>query len=214
VKIAGRGGAVSFKSKLGIRKFDIDVTLLGTSEAGLAQSRRDIAKWLFTDVEKPLIFSDEPSVTYQAKISGDTNWNQLPNMGESKISFLAVDPHGYGAIKTATISSNPQTINNTGTASAFPIITFTPTAADLNGFVIANTTTGKTFTLTGTFTRNKAYQIDMGKSSVIDVASGARLMPQVRIDSDFWSLQTGNNSISYTAASATTVSLAYTERFY
>lgn len=215
VSIAGRHGAVSYKSKLGIRTFEIKVTLLGVSETDMRQKIRDIAKWLFTDTERNLYFSDEPAITYQAKVSGDTNLDQLVNMGETKITFIAVDPFGYGATKTATLTATPFTITNTGTAPAFPVITFKPTSADLtNGFVIANATTNKTFTLTGTFTLNKTYQIDMKNGSVTDVATGARLMPQVRIDSDFWNLQVGNNSITYTAASATTVTLAYQERFY
>lgn len=213
MKVTARNGVIPSKSYMGARTFKIKVTLLSTDPADMRQKCRDIAKWLYTDTERTLYFSDEPAKTYQAKIQGGIDLDQLVNLGEADITFIAPNPLANGSTFLGVAVSQGGTVTNTGTARAYPIIYFTPSAALSNGITFTNTTTGKSTILTGAFTSGRKYKIDYTLNQVIDTVSGAKLMTQIDIDADFWYLQSGANVINWTPTTAA-VTLDYTERFY
>lgn len=213
INVTGRHGAIPTKSRLGVRTFKVTVTLLANDENDMRAKHRAIAAWLYTETERELWFSDADSISYNAKLASTSSLEQILNdMGEATLTFVASDPFGYGADKTVNFASASTTINNTGTAPTYPVFTFTAYAA-VTGFSLTNGTTGKTLTLTGSIPA-ATYEINMGTNSVKNKSTGARLMNQVDINSDFWAMQAGNNVVSWTHADVADLSMTFTEKFY
>lgn len=212
INIAGRHGAIPLKSRLGVRTHKIKVTLLAASDTDMRSKNRDIAKWLFTDTERTLTFSDEPDKSYQSKLTDQTALTQLLTIGETVLTFTASDPFAYGAVKSQTVATGG-TVTNTGTAPAYPIVTFAPSATITN-FTVTNSTTGRSVNLTGTFTGGQTYELNMATDTLINKNTGNRIMTQISVNSDFWDLQAGSNAIAFTNSASVTVTVQYTEKFY
>lgn len=215
VNIQGKDGVLAFKSKLGARKFTVKVTLLAQSQSEIRTKCRQIAKWLYTPIEKPLIFSDEPNITYYAKVSGDINFDEAINLATLTITFVANDPYGYGKMSNLLVLANGDaTVYNTGTVSSYPTIQFRSSTNMSGGITFTNDTTEKSMSLVGSFTSGVLYSVDMSKNTLRNADTGDLLMTQVAIDADFWSLKSGSNRIIYAPFTNKEVYMYYIPRFF
>lgn len=214
VKIAGRNGVIPFTSQLGAREFEVGVTIMGSSQADIRSKCRLIAKWLFTPTDRLLSFSDEPSISYYVRVKGALDLTELANMGSTTIKFFASDPYGYGATKNNSGASPNIIINNAGTAPTYPTFIVTPSVS-VSVISLTNNVTGKYLYIAGSgspFTAGKAITIDMNRNYVKDNTTQNSLMAYVTVDTDFWALQVGNNSIQ--TSSNLTITESHVERFY
>ncbi|MCC7372537.1 MAG: phage tail family protein [Chloroflexi bacterium] len=140
------------------------------------------------------------------------------------VELRAVDPWPTDITDTSqtwTTASLPSvTIINPGQLDAFPVWTITGPVA--SGQIVANSTTGKSWTL------NVAIA-EPGLASIIDTrpsnqrpglvarrADGLTLFPFVAADSEFWHLQPGANNLTITltgTGSNTRVAVSYRARY-
>lgn len=98
-----RAGAYDFGVDVGTREIEVDVTVIGTDGADLRGKVRDIAEWLYQEDLCPLVFSDEPDKTYYARLSGDSDLEQIRSFGKGTLAFLCPDPFALGSPSTQTI---------------------------------------------------------------------------------------------------------------
>lgn len=75
-------------------KRDIVVTIefLVRPSSNLFDVCRSVAAWLDTDDRAPLIFQDDPSFAYQAKVSGNVEMEKIARMGKFEVQFRCL-PH-------------------------------------------------------------------------------------------------------------------------
>lgn len=115
--IPRRAGAWDFGTDIGVREFDIDVTIKGSSLSDLRATVRDIANWLYQDGLCTLVFSDEPTKTYYARLSGDTNIEQMVYNGQGTIKFVCPEPFAFGSTHIQNIDHGfqvaPTLVRNT-----------------------------------------------------------------------------------------------------
>lgn len=124
VVVPNRPGAYDFGWDYQVREIEVDIAIKAQTIPELRQKVRDIAKWLTTSEAKPLIFSDEPDKMYYARLSGDTNLDQMAELGQGTLKFICPDPYAYAASPTTLqVASSPFTVNNPGTADTYPVIT-------------------------------------------------------------------------------------------
>lgn len=212
-EIPGRAGAHAVRSKLGIREFSIDVTLLEDSYEAMRADIRDIASWLYQDQDISLSFSDEPNVYYLARFVGGSELNELREMGETTLNFIATDPFAYSTIEKNQAFNdfvNGTTFTNAGTVESFPRIYVTPTATIQYVRISLGT---KYIYVNGPFDLNENFYIDMNTNNVYLEATNERIMTQVTIDSDFWSFDTGDNLVMAEPTTGLALQFYWRERY-
>lgn len=123
--IPSRHGAYFTGARYGVRKIDIDVTVLADTPTAYMDTLRFLA--LCMDIEEPteLLISDEPDKQYFAILSGDTDMtNKLMTIGDGTLTFLCADPFAYSITdKTITPVNKMFTFANNGTTDTFPVFT-------------------------------------------------------------------------------------------
>ncbi|HET7615691.1 MAG TPA: hypothetical protein VFK27_01950, partial [Bacillales bacterium] len=92
--------------------FIIPCRLLSQDRASLQKAIRDVMAHLFDASGKPktmpLIFDDEPEVSYNVRYSGRFPISRVIGIGDFSISLTAYDPHGYAEITAYDPSPVPQ----------------------------------------------------------------------------------------------------------
>lgn len=105
-----------------------------------------------------------------------------------------------------------ETLNNAGDTETFPVITLTGTLTNPR---LENTTTGKFIALTLSITTGVQVVIDMENRTIMQAGETNRLNT-MSDDSDFWSLQSGDNVIRLTTSiygESGTASVAFRSAF-
>lgn len=95
---SGVDGAIDFGADLDIREFTITFQSKDTlTLEELQDLRRDVALWLFPNdrFAKELIFDDEPTVYYMAKVDNRTDIDQILEYGSFEVKFLCPDVSGF-----------------------------------------------------------------------------------------------------------------------
>lgn len=217
--IPKRAGAIPGKTILGVREIEIKVSLYADSWEDLrTKIETVIAPWLYTEDPAPLIFSDEPNRIYYAKLSGDTDLEELIFIGTTKLKFVCGDPYKYATTeKNLLFSTTADTVfTNAGTAKTYPRIRVVPTATQTN-IKFTNVTTGKAVLLNnnaaGQLNGWKITIVDNSINLVYDDTSKARTMDILDLSSDFFYLQPGDNTLRMEPLTNMSARLYYTERF-
>jgi predicted phage tail component-like protein len=125
LNIPARHGAYFTGARYGVRKIDIELTVLAKTPTQYMETLRALAAGL--DVKEPseLVISDEPDKFYYAILSGDTDMtNELMTLGRGTFSFLCPDPFAYSTeSKIITPTANMFLFDNQGTTATFPKFT-------------------------------------------------------------------------------------------
>jgi predicted phage tail component-like protein len=147
-KVPNRPGAYDRGKELGMRTFKIAITLNEATQAAYNANKRDIAAWLVTDEPEALVFDDEPTKTYYARLAGETNLSEIYRLGQGELTFVAPDPYAYGPERTQTIAVPPATFNRDsvaykedGTSVAVDEARFSEVEAGNSGILIEEGTT-------------------------------------------------------------------------
>jgi predicted phage tail component-like protein len=124
--IAGRPGSFYFGQNLGERTIDVSVVISADTKADLPAVKRALVDWLFYDAPMPLVLPSEPDKYYMAKVSGETDLDQLMNTGRGTITFICPDPFAYSTTdKTSNfVPGNPLTVTNDGDLEVYPQLHF------------------------------------------------------------------------------------------
>jgi predicted phage tail component-like protein len=123
--VPARHGAYFTGARYGVRKIDINLTVVADTPTSYMETLRFLAFCM--DIEEPseLIISDEDDKHYFAILSGDTDMvNSLMTVGEGTLSFLCPDPFAYAnESKVITPVNRLFTFHNEGTTTTFPKFT-------------------------------------------------------------------------------------------
>jgi predicted phage tail component-like protein len=226
--IRGKGGGIAQKSYLEVRQIEVDVTLMRQDNVDLRSFVESIViPWLYTEDDKKIIFSDEPTRIYYGKLIGDTNIEDMLGMGEVTLTFLCADPFKYRSIEQSILFTSPSVgattvFNNTGTAPTYPKIRVVPTGA-ITWVKFTNQTTGKFVLLHnigGVLDAWKVVIVDTALNKVYDDANGTRRDNILDLSSDYFPLVKGNNTllmetnVSPATSAPMSARLIFTERYY
>jgi predicted phage tail component-like protein len=206
VDVAGRAGSYFVYKRLGTRTIEVEVAIVGTSQSYFRSKVRELADWL--DVDKPtaLSFSEDPTISYYAIVDGDTSIDQILAIGTGTIKFICPDPFAYGASRTVSLVTGPNTVTYNGTADAYPVMTVTFSSAQTS-FEVSNGTEKIHIDADLATTSTLVIDFSLGKITINDVLN----MQTLSLDSDFFPLKKGTNTLTVSAGA--NVSMTYNERF-
>lgn len=212
-EVPQRAGGYAVRSELGMREFQVTVTLLADTLAELRSKIREIAAWLFADEDRQLTFSDEPNVYYLARLQGDTAFDELLMYGETTLNFLCADPIGYSTTELNKLFEdfvNGTTYKVGGTFETFPRVRLVPTAALT--YIRYNLGT-KHILLNGSFAAWAAIIVDHETNSVYMESTGERIMTTLDISSDFFPFKVGDNLLTAEPSSGLSFRVYWRERY-
>ncbi|MBX6361278.1 MAG: phage tail family protein [Acidobacterium ailaaui] len=106
LSIPGRPGAYDYGAEIGTREITIGVSIFGDNSSEYRSAIRQIAAWLLPLDGKPkqLIFDDEPDKYYLARLSGQTDLDELVTFGSTTLTFLCADPHAYSIVSADEVT--------------------------------------------------------------------------------------------------------------
>nr|WP_286119292.1 distal tail protein Dit [Thermoactinomyces sp. DSM 45891] len=123
VNVPSRAGGYFFGTEIGMREFQVDITISGKTDTEMMEKFREIGVWLRSDEEQELIFDVEPTKTYFAYLTGSTDLQTVGTTGFSTLRFLCPDPYSYGPlIESPVITSSPVEVKVEGKEKTYPVI--------------------------------------------------------------------------------------------
>ncbi|WP_343781805.1 distal tail protein Dit [Virgibacillus salarius] len=122
LEIPGLAGGYLSNSKVKPRVISVPVLLKKKNFPDLQKLKEDLADWLITDKEEPLIFDDEEDRTYYAVVNDELDLDEMVRYGHGTIEFICPDPYKYGEEQSHEFTNNILNVTNNGTAEAKPII--------------------------------------------------------------------------------------------
>ena len=94
--ISGRDGSLRTKRRLPERILNVHFKFLVSGLEGMRERIDELNRRLYTDNAVPIIFSDEPDVTYFGEYAGEPDWEEKIVQGQGAIPFVCYDPYKYG----------------------------------------------------------------------------------------------------------------------
>lgn len=221
IKIPNRAGSIALqKNDIGVREIAVGVTLMGLNDADLRTKVRTLAQFLIYTADQPLYFSDEVNRVYQARfVGGGDKLEEIASMGEGELTFVCFDPLAYSNAQKSILNTTQEfTLTNDGTVEAYPLFRFVPS---VNAPIIKlkNLTNGQSFIYNALWFASTPFMVDMNINRVYHEVTGVNYMNDVTLDSDFWPLEIGANTIRVETnidgtASILSIRATWTDRFY
>lgn len=194
------------------RRITVEINLFGASLFDFRTKIRDLASWLNPkNGPQELIFDDETDKKYYAVVTENTDFEGIFAKRVAEIEFLCPDPFAYSITESsATISNDSATINNTGTAEAFPInlVDFSASATELK----IEKNPNEFIRIVRNFVAGDEVVIDC-QVGTVTYNGATNLMTALDINSDFFSLDPGDTTLTVTPAGVSAVSLVYVRRW-
>lgn len=207
-QIPGRHGSYLFSGELSDRLIEVECAISKDTLANLSTEIRNIANWLYTTERKTLSFDDEPGKSYQAKVEGQIDLEQIASLGKFTISFRC-EPLAYGTEQTSNFVADAVTVNNTGTFEAMPIFNATFTATATEWKVTLGT---KYIRVVHSFQIGDTLEVNCNTGAVL--INGSRALDKLDWqNSEFFVLAIGNNSLAITPTSKCTATVKWTPRW-
>ncbi|WP_240407268.1 distal tail protein Dit [Gracilibacillus halophilus] len=124
LRVPEKPGAYIESTDTGVLYITQPIGFMVEDDADALAKQDELSSWLITDEPVPLEFDNEPGRTYYVKIDGDIpDFNRVANLRRGTITFVCPDPYGYGEEQGPYLFENDAiTIENKGTAEAYPII--------------------------------------------------------------------------------------------
>nr|WP_258469534.1 distal tail protein Dit [Priestia megaterium] len=122
LEIPGLAGGYLSNSKVKPRVISVPVLLKKKNFPDLQKLKEDLADWLITDKEEPLIFDDEEDRTYYAVVNDELDLDEMVRYGHGTIEFICPDPYKYGEEQSHEFTDNILNVTNNGTVEADHVI--------------------------------------------------------------------------------------------
>ncbi|UJW58736.1 phage tail family protein [Bacillus sp. A116_S68] len=124
ITVPGMPGAHLQRSDIQPMTINQPIGFMVKDDEHALQLKDELANWLITEEPVPLEFDDEPGRIYYAVVQNTLDdFSRFASLREGTIQFLLTDPHGYGNEQgPLEFEDDAITINNEGTAEAYPII--------------------------------------------------------------------------------------------
>lgn len=157
------------------------------------------------DVPKPvpIVFSDEPTMTYTGILEGLPDWDEFIYKGKGVLPFMR-EPHKEGTERTYTVGASA--ITNGGSKGSNPIFTITFTAP-ASEFKITHQETGKYVKVVYDFVAGNTLIIDLRKRKVL--IDNILQMTAYSLDSQPFEILPGSNTFVITPTSAATTQITF-----
>ncbi len=209
LQIPGRHGSYLFSGELTDRIIEIECGLTKSTLENLRSGMRDIAAWLYTTDRESLVFDDEPTKTYRAKVEGQIDLEQMFVLGKFTLQFRC-EPLAYGAVQTVNFVSDTATVNNTGTFETPPRFSATITITSATTLkVILGTSYIK---VDHTFAISDALTIDCGTGSIL--INGSRAISYLDWqNSEFFNLAVGSNILTISPSGTCSAAVTFSPRW-
>ncbi len=207
--VPNKAGGIINSYRLDPRDISIFTYFVETSDATFEDKVREIADWLYATVPKQLILDEEQDVYYNAILKGDTFLEQTLFIGNGDIVFTCHDPYAYEVTQDVTswvTGNSTANVSNEGTET-YPVISFTAWASSIT---ISNITTGKELTLSG-LTVGDVLSIDNSRGTV--TKNGVATNINLTLESEFFPLIAGSNTLSCVDAVHNTITITYRKRY-
>ncbi|MCM3090204.1 MULTISPECIES: distal tail protein Dit [unclassified Cytobacillus] len=205
-------GTYYFGYRLEEKRIIVTISLFRDSLANFRSAIRDLAAWLDPrNGPGELIFDDEPDKKYFAVVTGNTDFEGIFAKRTAEIEFLCSDPFAYSITESsATISNDSSTIYNPGTAEAFPIITvdFLASATELK----IEKSTNEFIRIVRDFVAGDEVVINC-QVGTITYNGISSLITALDINSNFFSLNPGDTTLTVTPKRVSAISLVYVRRW-
>lgn len=227
IQVPGRIGAYLGPVQIRERTIRVEVAIWAATEQSRREMARAIASWLDPmKGARALSFDTEPGKVYRAVLNGGIDIEQAV-IGRSTLEFVAPDPFAYGTQQTVRISVSPTTVflqpsfpadyslnqfkvDYPGTAFAYPVfeVTF---AAPVNEFKITHEESGQFVRIVHSFAAGDTLVIDHEKLRVL--INGVNSLSKLDLSSDFFVLQSGQNTLSVSPIDVANTTLKYVPRW-
>ncbi|MCB2484327.1 phage tail family protein, partial [Listeria monocytogenes] len=124
-EVPAKIGGYFFGNSVGTRSFDINITLMGKSEAERVEIAHDLSNLIIqtNSFENEIIFDDEPEWVYYGHFAQMAELTELQTDNyTTTITFVCSDPRAYGEQREITVSESPAIIEVEGSQLTSPII--------------------------------------------------------------------------------------------
>lgn len=204
--VPGKKGGYFLRTFEGPRILENDVSILEDNARTLRDLVRAVGSFLHADDIVPIVYDDEPEITYFGKIKGSSGLAETIFSGKGTISFECPSSRPTGLEKTLNIDTSPKTIVNSGASETYPIVNVIFTGAVTN-FEISDGL--ETIKLIRSFVLNDAVEIDFNTRKI--TYNGSVSMTLLDLSSRWFNLKPGDNIL--TISSLATVSITFNERW-
>lgn len=99
---SSRDGSYRMNRRIPERPLDVTSAIVAENETDLRNKIDYLNSILYTNNAVPIIFKDEPDVTYFGECEGDPSWEDFRRHGMGTLPFVCYDPYKYYAEKTST----------------------------------------------------------------------------------------------------------------
>lgn len=132
-EVPGRKGNIYQGTTYGAKKFEVDVTCKTDTEEQRVNWMHELSNLFVVsdEGEFPLIFSDDPDVTYYAHISDISDPERISSTNSwatFSISFICSEPLGHYTEREEKVTENPYIFTPEGKAETYPVFTCIPKA--------------------------------------------------------------------------------------
>ena len=122
--IIGRAGTFLFSQRLGAYTITVHLRIEAENKMMFRQRVRELALFLYTEKEAPLIINDEPDKYIQAIVFGEIDVDESSVFGDVEVQFYCPDPYWYAIHDdiSTLVTAGTHTIRRSGTANSHPLI--------------------------------------------------------------------------------------------
>ncbi len=216
-----RWGGIGGNRIPGIRNIRLTGLVLARNIDEANRLRDDLVEAVYASVDpvKLRFTRDSVAVEWEAYLSGSPDISSALSSGgmwaaSFDLVFVAEDPRIYSQTsETITPSTGGSAATNDGNTSTYPVFTIGgPASGTITGLVLENETSGEALTLTG-------ISLVAGDTLLVDCTPGFERVQKGSTsyigsrssDSEFWALDAGSSTVSYSATGGTpaTISCAF-----
>ncbi|MRG87009.1 distal tail protein Dit [Salinibacillus xinjiangensis] len=121
LEVPGMNGAHLQRKRRPPRPLEIEADIRANNPEELRIKMDELNGILAVDEPVPIVFLDEPNITYYGIPESTGENDEFPFMHQGQLTIICPDPYKYGPELTADIPSDTVTLTNEGTADADPI---------------------------------------------------------------------------------------------
>jgi predicted phage tail component-like protein len=135
VKVPGKVGVYDMGNEVDALHISVEVLLTGQTLREIRDRVRAVAAWLRNDDQTGMLtFDDEPDKAYTARLTDQTELEEMALTGQGTLTFLAADPLAYAVEDDVfTSESGVLSFQRKGTAPSQPLIEITGESSGMDG---------------------------------------------------------------------------------
>jgi len=209
--VPGREGSFRQRREIPEKVLPVSFVVVEAAKADLRNSVDALNLIFNVDSDVPIVFPDEPTVTYYGSLDGQPDWEEILAIGKGTINILCCDPFKYGAEVSVNFSGDQANPSVSGNHKTYPRVeaTFTASATE---FKVLHTPTNKYVRVIRNFVAGDILVIDFATGKI--TLNGLVAMPILDwVNSEFFQLGTGTQNVKVTPTSKATTKIFWRPRW-